>query len=57
VVGLVALSGMVFVLVSVRVNGIFHDLDRARRLLRARAEATAALAGSESVDQAVPKVL
>jgi PAS domain S-box-containing protein len=57
VVGLVVLSGMVFLLVSMRVNGIFHDLDRARRLLRARAEATAALAGSDSVDQAVPKIL
>jgi PAS domain S-box-containing protein len=57
VVGLIALSGIVFLLVSMRVNGIFHDLDRARRLLRARAEATAALAGSDSVDQAVPKVL
>jgi PAS domain S-box-containing protein len=57
VVGLVVLSGMVFLLVSARVNGIFHDLDRARRLLRARAEATAAHAGSDSIDQAAPKVL
>ena len=57
VVGLVALSSFVFLLVWVRVNGIFQDLDRARRLLRARAEATAALAAFDSVDQAVPKVL